>query len=361
MCSDYMNKFGKVSVVVNARFLTQDLTGVQRFAYQISKELKGNFTNDILFVSPKGIVSFVESESLDAIVVGKYSGHYWEQVELVRFLNKIGSPILINLANTAPILYKNKITVLHDIAFYRFSHSYSLPFRLFYRSIIPLVLKTSKAVVTVSDFSRVEISNLYNIPVDKIKVMYNSVDEFFSHNRTVNEKDEKFILTVSSLHAQKNIAALIDAFNTIADPDLKLYLVGSMNKSFRNSALEKSISNNHNIIFLGRVSDDQLISLYSKARCFVFPSLYEGFGIPPLEAQACGCPCIISRAASLPEIFGDSVIYFDPNNYLDIADKIEYFLNNDKLEIELVKRGFINTDRFSWKKSAFKLIDIIRE
>ena len=112
---------------------------------------------------------------------------------------------------------------------------------------------------------------------------------------------------------------------------------------------------------IGRVSDSELVTLYSKAKCFIFPSLYEGFGIPPIEAQACGCPCIVSNAASLPEVCADSAIYFDPYDVADITKKINYLLSNKLLQGNLSKKGLVNIKRFSWASSAKNLYQIIDE
>ena len=122
----------------------------------------------------------------------------------------------------------------------------------------------------------------------------------------------------------------------------------------------KDIQGNKNIVFKGRIDDDELISLYSNAVCFIYPSLYEGFGIPPLEAQACGCPVVCSNAASLPEVCGDSVIYFDPYSVKDMRDKILSVLNDEILQKELRTKGFNNIKRFSWKRSVEQVIEILR-
>lgn len=112
---------------------------------------------------------------------------------------------------------------------------------------------------------------------------------------------------------------------------------------------------------LGRVTDEQLISLYSGAEAFIYPSFYEGFGLPPLEAQACGCPVICSNAASLPEVCGDSALYFSPHDTSDIADKIDLLLSRPEIAEDLINKGYKNIQRFSWEESARRLLTIIAE
>ena len=344
---------------VNARFLTQHITGVQRYAIEISKQLKIKLRDGVVFLSPKNIVHNEIARNLGVRVIGKNSGHIWEQLDLPVYIKREGSPLLLNLANTAPVFYKNKICVVHDIAYERFPQTFDWKFRLFYKFLIPKILKNSRKIMTVSKFSRNEISQLYGIQSDRIDIVYNSVNTTFKNIRTENK--EKYILAVSSLHYQKNFHSLIEAFDGLGDENIKLFLVGEINKNFTNLNLLEKIKNNTNIIFIGRVSDEELTRLYSNAICFVFPSFYEGFGIPPLEAQSCGCPVVCSNAASLPEIYGDSVVYFNPYNVEDMRGKIQMVLNDENLQNELRAKGFENIKRFSWEESAQKIINLVNK
>lgn len=346
-------------IVVNARFLTQPISGVQRYAIEICKELKKHF-NDIVFISPKCILHEDVAKELNVITFGRLNGHLWEQVELPYYLKKNKNPLLICLANTAPILYKNKITVLHDIAFERFPRNFSWKFRYTYRFLIPRIVRSSIVMLTVSEFSRDEISDVYGVSKEKVRVVYCAVASKFVPKKN-NIVKESYLLAVSSLNYQKNFHSLIQAFNKLENKTIKLYLVGAINKNFANPQLVKDIESNERIVFLGRINDDELISLYSNAECFIYPSLYEGFGIPPLEAQSCGCPCVISNAASLPEVGGDSVIYCNPYSVEDISVQIEKVINSTDLQEKLVLLGFDNVKRFSWKESSKQVVDIIKE
>lgn len=344
-------------LVVNARFLTQEVTGVQRYALELSKLLKKYYKDEIIFLSPKNIIQHEIANKLDVLTIGTFKGHLWEQIDLPYFLRQKKSPLLVNFANTAPLFYRNKIVTVHDIAYERFPKNFNWKFRLFYKILIPNIIKTSRHIITVSNFSKMEINDLYKARLDNISVVYNAVNNDFKPKQ--KDSKEKYILAVSSLSYQKNFHSLIKAFNQLTNKKIKLFLVGSINRNFANISLLNDIENNKNIIFRGRVSDNELISLYSNAICFVTPSLYEGFGIPPLEAQTCGCPVICSNAASLPEVCGDSVVYFNPYDIDDMSKKIEIVINDEKLQKELVQKGFENIKRFSWEKSVDKLIKII--
>ena len=345
-------------LTINSRFLTQNITGVQRFAIEISKQLKNIYGNNIEFVTPKNIIHENLAKELDAKVIGNKTGHLWEQIDLPIYLKQNNNPLLLNLANTAPLFYKKKIVTVHDLAYERFPQTFNWKFRLFYKLLIPSIIKSSKHIFTVSEFSKNEIIDFYKVNKEKISVIYNAVNPIFKPN--IENTKEKYILAVSSLNYQKNFHSLIKAFNLLDNKEIKLYLVGNINRNFSSVNLMNLIENNKNIVFKGRVDDDELIRLYSNAICFVYPSLYEGFGIPPLEAQACGCPVIVSNVASLPEVSGESALYCNPYSVEDIREKIEILLNNEKLREDLIKKGFENIKRFSWEKSAKKIINIIK-
>lgn len=346
-------------IVVNARFLTQPITGVQRYGIEISLQLK-KLDPNIVFVSPKNIIHHDIAKSLSAIPLGTLKGHAWEQVDLPLFLKKNNNPLLVNLANTAPIRYKNKVSTIHDIAFEKFPQNFSWKFRKFYSFLVPKIIKSSRKIFTVSEFSKKELCLLYKIDTSKIQVIPNATSTIFTRIPNI-EPQEKYILAVSSLTYQKNFTGLIDAFNLLSDKSHRLLLVGSINRNFAPKDLIKKIDSNDRIKFTGRVSDAELVSLYSNATAFIHPSFYEGFGIPPLEAQACGCPVICSNAASLPEVCNDAALYFDPYNAQDMASKIDTLLTDQKTSEKLVQLGYQNIKRYSWENSATTLLTTLKD
>ena len=345
-----------MNFVINARFLTQPITGVQRFAIEISKELI-KLDAQVRFITPANIVHRDIANELGAVEIGLLSGHLWEQITLPKYLKRLGNPLLVNLCNTAPLNYSNKIVTIHDINFKLFPENFSLPFRTYYNYMIPRIIQLSKKVITVSKFSKSEIMKHYNVDCNKIKVVYNAASEVFKPVR--KENSEKYILAVSSLIKKKNLGFLAQAFCKLNEKDIKLYIVGKKNRNLKNIN-PRRLENNSKIIFQGRVSDKKLAELYSNAICFVFPSLYEGFGLPPLEAQACGCPAIVSDVASLPEVFGDSVLYCNPTNVDDLTKCINYYTNNKTDRLAFINKGFENNKRYSWTDSSNSLAVLIR-
>ena len=262
----------------------------------------------------------------------------------------------------APVFYENKITVIHDISWRHFPKYFSKGFYLWYRLLIPKIAKSSKKILTVSEFSKNDISAKLNLNPDKIVVIYGSVTGDF---KSLPLEKEKIILSVASLHYYKNPKGLIKAFiylkNNNKFLDYHLVLIGGYNKNvFAKTNIFELSKNRDDIIFTGYLPDEKLIEYYNKASLFVFPSFFEGFGIPPLEAMACGCPCVVSNAASLPEVCGDAAYYVNPYDIDDIARGIEKVLTDEKLRENLIKKGFENIKRFSWEKSAQKIAELIK-
>lgn len=350
-------------IAVNARFLTQQITGVQRFALEISRTLREICREeDIQFLVPKNIQLNSEANELNVKIIGSHTGHLWEQFDLPRHLKKLGNPPLLNFCNTAPILYSNKLSTLHDITYIRFPHTYSKVFRYFYRFVMPLILKTSKHIFTVSEFSRKEIVEYYHIPSDKITVVYNAVDKSFQPQQDENLKKENYLLAVSSVKENKNFGMILKAFKKVSKQksNLKLFIVGDLkNGNFSNIDLSLFI-NNPRIKLLGRVSDVQLVKLYSNAIAFLFPSLYEGFGIPVLEAQACGCPVVSSNVSSMPEVLNNSGALINPTSIDDLVNAINNIVDNNDYRNNLIEKGFQNKNRFSWIQSGERIIDQIK-
>lgn len=349
-------------IFVNARFLTQNITGVQRYAIEISKELKKNYPN-IKFVAPKNIIHGALAEYLEVETYGRLAGHLWEQIELPIYLRKQGDPLLVNLANLPPLIYKNKICTIHDLSFLRNPQWFSRKYYYYYRFMTPKIAKTCKKIITVSEFSKNEIIKLLNISNEKIINIYNSNSDTFKSIPSSKPKNnyEDYILAVSSANPRKNFKNLILAFNKLQPRKIKLLIVGSDNKVFASTGLNKLVNMNSNIIFTGYMSDIELAKLYTGAKLFVYPSLYEGFGIPPLEAMACGCPVVVSNTASLPEVCGEAAYYINPYNVDDIAKGIGIVLNDSKLQQELRQKGFDRVKLFSWEKSAKKIMKLIND
>jgi glycosyltransferase involved in cell wall biosynthesis len=341
-------------IVINARFLTQELRGVQRFAEQTCLALK-QLRDDVVFVAPHGIKMHESANALDVQCIGSHDGHLWEQWDLPLYLKRNGNPLLISLCSTAPLLYRNQIATHHDITYVRHPESYTRSFRTLYRTMTPIMLKRINTLLTVSNFSKGEISGFYHFPEKNILVVPNAVSDEFQPAPVIKGAP-RYLLAVSSPSAHKNFHRMIQAFLLLrGHDDLQLHIVGAASGIFADESLQRLAARDKRIRFLGRLSDSELIRQYQGATAFVFPSLYEGFGIPPLEAQACGCPVLAANAASIPEVLQASALYFDPLDVTHIASAMERILTDAPLRQSLRRRGLTNVTRFSWEDSARRI------
>lgn len=359
----------KNTIFINGRFLTQTITGVQRYAIEVLKSLdllisKGvinsNYYQFVLLIQDK-TKHKLHLKNIGIRRVGKLKGQLWEQLELPFFSS--GS-LLLNLCNTAPILKSKQILTIHDAAASANKKNYSFSFRTWYQFLHNILPFRTKRIITVSNFSKNELIKYYPINRKKIDVVYLGIEHMNSiedDDRILNKfelLDSHYILAVSSVNPNKNFKGIIEALKYIKGEGIQIVLVGHKdNPIYKDTHIPSSTK----IKFVGYVTDEELKALYQHAGCFIFPSFYEGFGLPPLEAMSNGCPVIASNRASLPEILGDSVLYCDPENPKDIAKKIEMILNNHELREKYQRQGLEKVKQYSWEKCGFELFELIKE
>lgn len=351
-----------ISLAVNCRFLSQRLTGAQRGAIELCKQIK-RLDPSVAFLAPKNILYKDLAEILGVTIIGKLTGHLWEQFDLPKFLRKQGQPVLLNLCNMAPLWYPRNVVTIYDLAPFRNPAWFSLAFRTYYRFMIPIIAKKALKVFTGSTFSKQEIIELLGMPENHVKVIPLAVPANISRlaNKSFTHENGKYVLAVSSIDPRKNFSRLVRAFLQLKLPNTKLILVGGRNRLFSDTKLQAALQNAENVVFTGYIQDAELVSLYQNALCLVYPSLYEGFGLPPLEVMACGCPVIVSKAASLPEVCGDAAYYVDPYDVDSIAEGIYEVATNEQLRKTLIEKGTKRVAMFSWEKSAQQLLKVIKE
>jgi glycosyltransferase involved in cell wall biosynthesis len=263
------------------------------------------------------------------------------------------------------------VVTIHDCIHLMFPQY--LPSRAAYayaRATMWSAAKRSARILTVSESSKRDILHFFNVPAEKVVVIYNAIDERFSippseddvaRVRERYQLDQRFVLYVGNIKPHKNLVRLIEAFDELRGrfDDLKLLIIGdeiskwpALRRAVHRHKLHKQVR------FLGYQPDETLAILYRLASVFVFPSLYEGFGLPPLEAMASGTPVVTSNVSSLPEVAGDAAVLVDPYQSSAIADGIERVLCDEPLRRELRAKGLARAHQFSWDASVRRVRDI---
>ena len=348
-----------MTLYINGRFLTQPMTGVNRYAYSICKALLALGHSFTLICPNKPFLAEYDTTGFRIVSFGWGNSHLWEQCVLPFYFIGKKDYLVLALMGLGSVLIPHKIMTIHDLAFIKNPSWYTKAYYCLYKLMTPLAARTSKHIITVSNYSKEEILRYYPfLKREQISVIYNAIDQQLFKPRTdVPHPDERFILCVSSIDPRKNFARLTEACQGLTDA--KLYIVGNYNRVFSNQK-ELATDSDH-IHFLGRVSDEELVRLYNQAECFVFPSLYEGFGLPPLEAMACGCPVLVSDIPVEREVCGDAALYFNPLEPSEILRIItQYLSNTDVIKKTMRQKGYDNIKRFSWENSANVLMEIIK-
>lgn len=354
-----------LQVYINGRFLTQPVTGVQRYALEVVRALDSFLDTaegpEFVLLHPSNVKSSLNLRNIRQKQLHCLQGQLWEQITLPLFT--LGRPLL-NLCGLAPLLKKNQVVTIHDAAVSAMPKSFSWRFRTWYRMAMPIIGKFARGVITISHFSKNELQKYYSIPEHKLSVIYEGKEQVFAAMADLSVldrnglNDRPFILAVSSMNPGKNFAGLANAVDLIKNPPFDVVIAGGTNaRIFRQTAA----SFGGEIKCIGYVTDGELRALYEHAACFIYPSLYEGFGLPPLEAMACGCPVIVSNAASLPELYQDAAIFCDPSSPQDMADKILAVIGDSRLQQELAQKGLERAALFTWSKCAEEIFKTIEK
>ncbi len=296
-----------------------------------------------------------------------YHWYSWqEQIFLPSILKKL-KPDLVHFPHfNVPIFYRGKfIVTIHDLIMTKFPsirtstlNRFIFIFkRLAYQLTIRLAIKRAEKIIAVSQFTADDIKNYFKLSpkqAEKIKVIYEGLTPIKATPEINDDLPEKFFLYVGNAYPHKNLEFLLTVFAKFlkTHPDFYLVLVGDHNYFYQQ--LEKTAG--QHVVFAGFIPDKKLASFYQQATAYIFPSLYEGFGLPPLEALAYQTPVLSSSASCLPEILADSVLYFDPKNKEDLLHKLEQIISDDNLKQSLLSNSNAVLARYSWEKMAQEII-----
>ena len=261
----------------------------------------------------------------------------------------------------APLLMPCPFVVaVHDISYVHFPEFFPRSVRLMLSTLVPFTIKRAAHVVTLSESAKQDMIDVYDVPEDKISVTYAAIQSHFRPLEDISRPDRPYILAVGNLQPRKNLVRLITAYARLREKNKiehQLVIVGQ-DLWFADTIIGAAKSYQENILFTGYVSDDELVRLYNRADVFVYASLYEGFGLPPIEAMACGTPVVTSNVSSLPEAVGDAALTVDPHDVDAIGDAILKILTDDKLRHDLRQKGFDRATLFTPEKLARRLLDV---
>jgi glycosyltransferase involved in cell wall biosynthesis len=329
------------SIAINGRFLTRRITGVERYAHEISRRLQ----------DPKRFISPEKS-------LGQIKGHLWEQFVLPSRLHS--NEILWSPANTSAWMVSNQVVTIHDASVFDHPEWFKPAFAAWTRLSWKILAKRVKAIITVSEFSRERLNHHLKIPKEKFHVIYNGVGKPFesqSQNciETVKEKygiKKPYFLFVGTIEPRKNLGMLLKSWEQAKLDTHELILAGGEGSVF--APVEYAAKIVH-------VSDEDLPALYSGAAAFINPSLYEGFGLTVLEAMACGTPVVASNTSALPEVFGDAPKLVDPQESNQLTEAMRMIIEDKAFANSLREKGFKKAEELSWEKSAAKTQEILQK
>lgn len=266
---------------------------------------------------------------------------------------------------------KNVVTV-HDIITLIYPEKHPFKRQLLYKFLLPRTLKNADKIITVSEHTKNDLIKYFHISGEKIKVIHNGVSQKFKplNDTQISEVKNKynldfpFILYVGTLEPRKNIPALIQAFKLLDKQNLphKLVIAGKKGWKYREIfEMIEELNLSEDVVFTGYVPDNDLPALYNASDLFVYPSIYEGFGLPPLEAMACGTPVITSDTSSLPEVVGNAGITIDPKDVNLLSTMMYEVLTNDSLKQEMINKGLNRAKLFSWELCAVETLKLYEE
>jgi len=296
---------------------------------------------------------------------------WWEQKELPNFLRDNHIDILHNPMNYGLPMKQvcKSVVTIHDVIPLVFREQYLKTFveRTYYNLALKVALARSSMIITDSIFSRNELIKYLDVPIKKLRVTPLACGEEFkpvfdmTRLKKVKEKfglRRPFLLTIGGNEPRKNVARLISVFEGISEKyNVDLVVVGG---NWRGSEFSREIAEINNVYFLGSVDQKDLVALYSSAELFVFPSLYEGFGLPVLEAMACGAPVAASNTSSIPEVAGDAALLFDPRDQEDMKRIICGILDSYEIKEELKQKGRERAKLFTWESTLNQTMEVYR-
>lgn len=369
----YPTAFQRMRIAINTRFLSSpNLEGLGRFAYETSKWMTEQHPeHEYFFIFDREFdPRYIGSDRITPIVIRPPARHpflwyLWYEWALPRALRKHKIDLFISTDGLGSLRSKTpSCVVIHDLAFEHFPEQVSYFTRQYYRYFIPKYAKASAALATVSEATRKDIMERYEIAENKIAVVESACPGYF---RALSDEEKQltkqkytgscdFFIYVGAIHPRKNVLRIIQAFALFRQQQecpVKLVLVGR--KAWMTGNFEEQLAGHpykEDIIHLQHIDKEELLQLVGSAMASLYPSLLEGFGLPILEAQKSHVPVITSNCSPMPEVAGDAALFADPYQVNDIADKMTLLYSDEQLRNTLIQKGSANWQRYSWERTA---------
>lgn len=328
-----------MSIVCNTRCMNATLTGVQRY------------TKNILDHFPEQVERLQPSEKLSRGM----TGHLWEQFVLTPKLQK---KLLWSPSNSGPLNYANQVVTIHDVVSVDHPEWFNKTFVKWYDYMLPRLCKKARHIITVSDFTKERLIQLFNTPESKITRIYNGCDDLMNINGNGSKPlfipFKNYVLALGSLEPRKNIPLLLASWQNILNSipaDTGLIIVGARGNSkiFRDAGIDNIPER---VLFTGHLTDEHIAKLYKDALAFVYLSVYEGFGLPPLEAMSVGVPVLTGDRTSLPEVIGDAGLKIDPYSQTECEKALLKLINDHELRKTLSECSRLQANKFKWQKAS---------
>ncbi|MBC8062444.1 MAG: glycosyltransferase family 4 protein [Clostridiaceae bacterium] len=355
-------------------------TGIGTYTYQLINSInKVDIENNYLLFTPENFnMNYKLNDNFKTKNIKENKENcFWEEVNIPNLL--MGENIeLYHVPQNGVGLPKNKtcpfIITLHDVIPLKMPETVSERYLEIFNDELPKIIPLCDGIITVSNYSKEDISKAFNFPKEKIFVtylaaedIYKPLDKLFCKN-LIKAKyliEDNYILYIGGFSPRKNIIGLIEAFSILPEELLKSRkLVIAGNKGISYEIYKKRAETLHiqdKVIFTGFIPMEDIPHLYNAAELFVYPSFYEGFGLPPLEAMACGIPVIASNATSIPEILEDSCILIDPYNAYQLRDSIVKVISDLSLQQSLIQKGFLKSQCYNWDTTAINTIEAYKK
>ena len=358
-----------IRIVFNGKFLSAAPTGVHRVADEIIHAV------DELLVEHDALAERFEFELLtpsDAVrspvlrrirvrSCGRFTRRAWEQYDLPRHA---AGRLVVSLCNLGPVVLRNAITMIHDAQVHSTPSSYAPAFRLWYKLVQPAIGHRHRALMTVSEFSRGELARFAVTAPGKVRVVMNGADHMRRIVPSASARarhrllDRPYVMALASLQAHKNVGVLLKAFSLPRAAGLDLVLYGATTRDdFERAGLVVPDA----VRFVGRIDDEDMSALLRGAHCLAFPSLTEGFGLPPIEAMWVGCPVVAAPRGALPEVCADAALYAGPDDPDAWWGAFDALRTDPALRDRLVADGLARSRLFTWRRAGRATLEVLAE